>query len=75
MGASRLPERMPVIGACGTFVGKADAVEGAAIKLAANSPGSHGRPHCLPQEWVDRLDAHGHPDRPGWVAAPTGAGA
>ncbi len=75
-----IQEQMSVLGSCGTYVGKVDAIEGASIKLAADSPGAHGQHHYVPLAWVDRVDTHVHLDRPAaevaeeWQAAPLGAG-
>jgi hypothetical protein len=71
-------EHMPILGSCGTYVGKVDAVEGASIKVTADSPGAHGHYHYLPLAWVDHVDTHVHLDRPSseiaetWNAAPIG---
>lgn len=57
--ASKIHERMEVVGSCGTKVGVVDHVEGEAIKLTRNDS-RDGQHHYIPVSWVDHVDSHVH---------------
>jgi hypothetical protein len=57
--ASRIRERMSVVGSCGTRVGVVDHVEGGAIKLT-KSDSRDGQHHFIPVDWVERVDNEVH---------------
>ena len=60
-----IEEHMEVLGSDGKHVGIVDHLEGAArIKLAKDDPKAGGRHHFIPLDWVDRVDAHVHLNKP-----------
>lgn len=55
----QIQEQMEVFASDGTFLGRVEAVEAQAIRLAAkDSPGL--RDHAIPLDWVARVDRHVH---------------
>ena len=71
----QIREHMPVICSEGGQFATVDRVEGNAIKLTKDNTGEH---HYIPTDWVERVDAHVHIDRPGkqamreWSTTPQG---
>jgi hypothetical protein len=74
---SQIKEHMPVVCSNNKEFGVVDAVEGQWIKLTKDDFGQH---HWIPTEWVTKVDAHVHVDRPGdqamreWMSSPPEAG-
>ena len=58
----QIREHMPVVCSEGNQLGTVDRVEGDSIKLTKDKNGQH---HYIPTDWVERVDAHVHVDRPG----------
>ena len=60
-----IKEHMEVIGSDGQHVGTVDHVEGSdKIKLTKTDPKAGGKHHFIPVNWVARVDAHVHLNKP-----------
>jgi hypothetical protein len=70
---SKIREHMPVVCSNNKEFGVVDRVEGQWIKLTKDDMGQH---HWIPTEWVTKVDANVHVDRPGnqamreWLSSP-----
>jgi hypothetical protein len=67
-GTEKIRDHMDVICSCGTRLGTVDRVEGDAIKLTKSDPGSGGRHHWIPLDWVERVDDRVHLNKNSEVA-------
>jgi hypothetical protein len=60
--ALQVKEHMPVVGSNGTEFAIVDHMDGEnSIKLTKDDQGQH---HWIPLDWVTRIDAYVHVDRP-----------
>ena len=70
---SMIKEHMPVACSNNMQFGTVDRVEGDSVKLTKDDQGQH---HWIPTDWITRVDAQVHVDRPGeqamrdWFTSP-----
>jgi len=58
---SMIKEHMPVVCSNNMQFGTVDRVEGDSVKLTKDDQGQH---HWIPTDWITRVDAQVHVDRP-----------
>jgi hypothetical protein len=63
--AAKINEHMEVLGSDGGHVGTVDYLDGPnRIKLTKSDAKAGGQHHLIPVEWVDRVDAKVHLNKP-----------
>lgn len=61
---SKIRAGMEVVGSLHGYVGKVDAIDGNAIRLAHEDPGPDSEYHFIPLDWVASVDEAVHLNRP-----------